>query len=846
MATILPACPDCSPDCYNYIQATVCSGQADGAPDVWVKNITPTPSPSTRYFGFADWCYSVDFSATPAAPPSGAVTLKTTGSTFTDCTNCKDSYATNDHHGGGPGGDEHPLPGGELGLHAVGPLPNVWITCPPNGLAARCYFRFGGDCYYVDPGTCTGFGGAAVIVNYYDCHPTMDACTGGVAPTICAGQFFWTAPKQVWLSSAPAAPVFFQYEGVCYSAYPNSYAAQIPAGAKVIDPDSEFTDCNDCISGAMATLCDGQEGTENAPQLWIPQGKLPPEGDMFIWRAGGFCYSIDSDAEIVSRPSTAWIFTACASQFETCADCLCGPAATVTQGVKVRRCGGGGKVSLPDLWVAECNLPPERFYFSYQGVCVYVEPTETAKAIPSSALLIVPQKIYKNCADCRANNGNEPPDCPNGQHWNGSTCVDDDDPTPCATGWHWNGSTCIPDEPNDHDCPDGEYWDGTECVDISEPCADGYYWNGVQCVANPPPGTDPGCAAGYTYNPDTGKCEPNTTPPPPGEPPPPTPPDDDWDQLQLKDCRTGSLVSKYVSRYSGAAGKIIRDGTSCYEVTSLRSMGGGDTSGPLYYSCSHCLADVQFIQYLKCSDDSASTYYARVIDWIQSGKSVKKIGDECYYINAANTREDELPEGATDAGAPDKTSCDDSDCQVFDCVSETPCHDCCFSDNSTVTGDVSYFSGSWFVTGCSGSPFTSTDWRVNLANAATARTSAGSWLATGVEYYVGGVKQTNDQTDDGTYFAVVGRSCDTGKWAVTVYTNYDGTNPSGIVVTSPAINGDCCGSEESDTGCVDGGLGSSRTTITGTFMVNNNHCCNDSGTCTKADGDCDGACNPLP
>ena len=55
----------------------------------------------------------------------------------------------------------------------------------------------------------------------------------------------------------------------------------------------------------------------------------------------------------------------------------------------------------------------------------------------------------------------DPPQCPAGQHWDGTACVPDDPPQ-CPSGQHWDGTACVPDDPPQ--CPPGQHWNGSTCV----------------------------------------------------------------------------------------------------------------------------------------------------------------------------------------------------------------------------------------------------------------------------------------------------------------------------------------------------------------------------------------------
>ena len=70
------------------------------------------------------------------------------------------------------------------------------------------------------------------------------------------------------------------------------------------------------------------------------------------------------------------------------------------------------------------------------------------------------------------------------------------DGTECGPGTTDQNGTCVPDI---IECGDGTVLQDDQCVPI---CGANQYWDGAQCVDTPE------CAAGTTFNPQTGECEP--------------------------------------------------------------------------------------------------------------------------------------------------------------------------------------------------------------------------------------------------------------------------------------------------------------------------------------------------
>jgi len=70
------------------------------------------------------------------------------------------------------------------------------------------------------------------------------------------------------------------------------------------------------------------------------------------------------------------------------------------------------------------------------------------------------------------------------------------DGTDCGPGTTNQNGTCVPDI---IECGDGTVLQDDQCVPI---CGTDQYWDGAQCVDTPE------CAAGTTFNPQTGECEP--------------------------------------------------------------------------------------------------------------------------------------------------------------------------------------------------------------------------------------------------------------------------------------------------------------------------------------------------
>ena len=84
--------------------------------------------------------------------------------------------------------------------------------------------------------------------------------------------------------------------------------------------------------------------------------------------------------------------------------------------------------------------------------------------------------VKHNCPTGQRWDGTECVDiiCPTGQHLDGNVCVPDD-PTDCPVGQRWNGIICAPIQ-----CPDGQHLEGDECVD-NDNCPVGQRWNGTRC-----------------------------------------------------------------------------------------------------------------------------------------------------------------------------------------------------------------------------------------------------------------------------------------------------------------------------------------------------------------------------
>ena len=89
-----------------------------------------------------------------------------------------------------------------------------------------------------------------------------------------------------------------------------------------------------------------------------------------------------------------------------------------------------------------------------------------------------PDPDVHNCPTGQKWDGTECVDivCPTGQHLEGNVCVPDAS-TDCPTGQRWNGTMCAPIE-----CPTGQHLEGNTCVNNDE-CPTGQRWNGSQCVA---------------------------------------------------------------------------------------------------------------------------------------------------------------------------------------------------------------------------------------------------------------------------------------------------------------------------------------------------------------------------
>lgn len=106
--------------------------------------------------------------------------------------------------------------------------------------------------------------------------------------------------------------------------------------------------------------------------------------------------------------------------------------------------------------------------------------------------------------------GGDGTDCGPGTTDQNGTCVPDI--IECGDGTVLQDDQCVPI------CGQNQYWDGTQCVTAPEcaagttfnpqigecePCPDGQYWDGTTCEIVPE------CDSGTSFNPQTGKCEPD-------------------------------------------------------------------------------------------------------------------------------------------------------------------------------------------------------------------------------------------------------------------------------------------------------------------------------------------------
>jgi len=107
--------------------------------------------------------------------------------------------------------------------------------------------------------------------------------------------------------------------------------------------------------------------------------------------------------------------------------------------------------------------------------------------------------------------GGEGTECGPGTTAQDGVCVPDI--IECGDGTVLQGDQCVPI------CGNSQYWDGTQCVDTPEcaagttfnpttgecePCPAGQYWDGTACEVVPE------CDTGTTFNAQTGKCEPDS------------------------------------------------------------------------------------------------------------------------------------------------------------------------------------------------------------------------------------------------------------------------------------------------------------------------------------------------
>ena len=706
----MPGVIVCPGELCDYIHCVPCPSNPAGAPDYYIRSGNAPGAVTT--FKVGAQCYTID-PADPMGPlPQGSFELTGIGTVYDDCDACLapeeppgppgggGGNGGGGSGGGGGGGGSGGGGGGpptdpppDVGFHAVlcagqtGSPPVVWVVFRAGDARGTFIFRFQDWCFEVDTtGTATVIPDTATKVQISGTYDKCTSCIGGIPLTICAGQNVGTVPDY-WIrkTQIPAAPRFVRIDGICFTVNPDLPVSPIPPNAVIIHPPAEFDSCDDCVKGVLAVLCtipqeEGpdkpQQKSDKAPPVWVGETWLP--AGVVIFRHKGWCYTLDPDDELTSKPADADVVYP-VNEFEDCAACICGQRIDDVdrpQGVKCFPCQGRSRTRpSADLWVPEDQLPivtyPENslepcpktpadqfIYFLHDGVCYWLDPGGRRQVIPVGATVIgLPPKQYSNCFECITAN---PP--PRIIGYPATPCPDQEDPPPLnvidegypphSTFYFVYGGYCYSFNTDDlQPVPDGVY-------------ARKFYSECEPCITDNPPEGGGGGGGGN----------------PPGGGGGNYPPDSTKNGLRLWTCAGdgsdgvggGEPTELCVLKTQGLAGKIILIGDSCYRVSAQQV----DCGGPLafdqaYQSCVFCIADRKCYRLYHCDDESASDLYITIFKWAQNGGNglpVMKIDGVCYYADTS-TKFDPAGKTLVNPSATDRyttcEACADDRCDIW-------------------------------------------------------------------------------------------------------------------------------------------------------------------------------------
>ncbi|MEM1213938.1 MAG: hypothetical protein AAGI68_16750 [Planctomycetota bacterium] len=157
----------------------------------------------------------------------------------------------------------------------------------------------------------------------------------------------------------------------------------------------------------QASLCAGQQGTVNAPDVWVETRAVPADGGApYSFEVDGWCYSIDSGelTDQADLPEGAvTVAPALANRIEGCGTCRNGYAMTLCPG----EVPWTGPVPYVRAEVADTLLggAVTTLYMRYRQRCWSINSADAIGKVPPDAEIVFPVDAFLSCGDCVCGDG---------------------------------------------------------------------------------------------------------------------------------------------------------------------------------------------------------------------------------------------------------------------------------------------------------------------------------------------------------------------------------------------------------------------------------------------------------
>ncbi len=421
-------------DCLHYVEATPCEGSSNIRVVVQNSDLPAT----TTIFSYNSECWIIDPNDSEICWASDMHRVTDFGDTYESCVDCESDTESSESSGGTGGGDGWDGGGwsgwggadnGTGGSGGDGESSYVkLVEC--SGHSGRytgsdlyaptpsetAIINYNGTCFTVPTSpTYSEVPSGGISISFGGSFDACSDCTDGIKATLCPDQESldgYGDTPDIWcrLGDVPTGDITFLYNNFCYELSSSDNSSVIPLMGIVFSPSSQFDDCDSCGLGIQAELCDSN--ATYSKEVWVEENNLPSGTGYIYFRYAGLCWALNLD-EDVSRITPDAETTIPQESFESCADCDCGEPTPET-GKMALICPGQNIAGGSGVWIKDADVPSGITYFSYNGICYFLDSSSPSRDIPVDATICVPTIKYRSCTECIPSKVISPPGYPPG------------------------------------------------------------------------------------------------------------------------------------------------------------------------------------------------------------------------------------------------------------------------------------------------------------------------------------------------------------------------------------------------------------------------------------------------